>query len=359
MDERFGSWIRDALADVDEEILRRRWSAVEVLVKSLEHSDIMALVSFCAIGRVRQADTLSKVKREFWNHDNAFNMEANGLELRRLCAAIVMHSLSVSEHKMDFALATSCLYFAGLAPEFALPAMATEAEKALQALSKQIRPASPVAGTTRRAISPAKVLESFKESVAGNQWAQAVGKLEDVLGEYAKAVNMLATQVSRQKSALEIEKEEIDVLWWLVSDFSNDLEKSFKKFKKPVVAIVAGKELADHIQHRPGPLGAASILDRVISSGTGKLKEASLNECVLSVPSSWKRQLVEKTDAGALDYCPVLAALSLTVDVDDDESWTKAFAKRFPHSTDEKVPIQALGFQMYREWMLAVEMGTW
>ena len=31
MDERFGEWLRDAMADIDDELLKRRWAGVESL----------------------------------------------------------------------------------------------------------------------------------------------------------------------------------------------------------------------------------------------------------------------------------------------------------------------------------------
>ena len=38
MDERFGEWMRDALADIDDTVLTRRWGAVERLAGELKPS---------------------------------------------------------------------------------------------------------------------------------------------------------------------------------------------------------------------------------------------------------------------------------------------------------------------------------
>lgn len=360
MDERFGSWLRDAMADIDEDILKKRWSAIESLSSDLEHSEILDLILFCANGRMRDANTLAKVRRAFWTHDNAFNMENNGLELKRLCGAVVIHVLSgPSEHKMDFSMVIACLHFGGLHPDFGLPAMAVEAEEILQKLSSNIRSAAAVTGTAKRVINPAKVLEPFKQKVAANQWQQAIPDLEPVFAAYGRALNQLASDNGRIQAGLEIQKEETNILWWLTGAYSNDLEIPFKKFDRPVAAIVAGKELADHVIHRPGPLGAASILSRIILNGAGAAKTASLSDSVVAIPVAWKKQVANQVDDLALNYCPMLAAISHSVEVDNEKSWSTLFSKRFPHPIKKEVPVDLLALQMCREWMLALDIATW
>ncbi len=48
MDERFGEWMRDALADIDDTVLTRRWGAVERLAGELKEKEILDLLLYSA-----------------------------------------------------------------------------------------------------------------------------------------------------------------------------------------------------------------------------------------------------------------------------------------------------------------------
>ena len=112
MDERFGDWMRDALADIDDDILKRRWVGVEALGAKLEDEEVLDLLLYSTGCGTHDDATLQKVRSTFWEHDNAFRMEGNDLELRRLCGAILIHVLhGKSERRLDAALACICLHF--------------------------------------------------------------------------------------------------------------------------------------------------------------------------------------------------------------------------------------------------------
>ena len=69
MDERFGEWLRDALADMDDDLLKRRWSGVEALGENLQAPEIMDLILYCANCKPSNSETISKARLVFWEHD--------------------------------------------------------------------------------------------------------------------------------------------------------------------------------------------------------------------------------------------------------------------------------------------------
>ena len=77
------------MADIDDELLKRRWAAVESLADDLECAGVLDLLLCSTNCGVQNADAIEKVRRTFWEHDNAFRMTGNDLEIRRLCGAIV------------------------------------------------------------------------------------------------------------------------------------------------------------------------------------------------------------------------------------------------------------------------------
>lgn len=360
MDERFGTWLRPAMADIDEDRLTKRWAAVEKLSTELEHREIRDLIRFSAqVGTVDES-TISKVRQSFWEQDKTFEMTNNDVELRLLASSTVIRILrNESSDQLDHALAVACLDFCGAHSGFELPALVEEANRALNSMSQAMRPANTLAKPQKRAVSAAAAMKQFKERIDAGQTQVMFPDLEAVLTDYGKAFNQLSADNSKLHTAIELEKEEIDILWWLVAAHSNDLEKPLSEFPKAPAAVLAGKELADLVAHRPGPIGAANILGRMLANGSGKKQKISLQNLVSKLPLEWRKKIATSVTEYSNQICPLLSAIAASVELDDEDAWIKVFARKFPHSTSAPLSPEILAFQMYREWMMVLEIETW
>ena len=156
---------------------------------------------------------------------------------------------------------------------------------------------------------------------------------------------------------MSILNEEVDVLWWLLGGYSNDLKQPFESMNGAVAAIIGGKELADHVVHLPGPISVRNILHRVIQKSEGNGAALPLGSAVTKLPMSWRRELVAEGADRALRYCPLLAAISHCVRLEDNPSWVTPFANHFPHSPNLEILPEVLAYQMYRERMLLLNLG--
>ena len=184
MDDRFGEWLRDAMADIDDGVLKRRWGGVESLAGSLEDTQVLDLLLYSTGCGTHNVETLQKVRTAFWEHDNAFRMEGNDLELRRLCGTVVIHVLhGDSEHKVDLALACVCLHFDGSHHDFGWTVLLEEAEKILQGLSADVRAGDVMERVTRRTIVPTKVLSRIKELIDEGHDQIPISDLNNILSQ--------------------------------------------------------------------------------------------------------------------------------------------------------------------------------
>ena len=126
-----------------------------------------------------------------------------------------------------------------------------------------------------------------------------------------------------------------------------------------VATIVAGKELADHVVHRPGPLSVSNILRRMIHKCENHSVSISLDSLASKVPMGWRTELMGSGYEGALLYCPLHSAMVRSASVEDDPSWATLFSKHFRHSTTVEISPSVLGYQMYHERMLCLEFSKW
>ena len=233
-------------------------------------------------------------------------MTGNDLELRRLCGAIVIRVLnSDSDGKLAIALACACLNFGGSYSGFGLSAMSDEAECTLQGLSAAIR--SKHAMEKRfagRVMVPSKILARVKQLIEDGDDQVPIQELIDILTEFGRGINQVARDNRLLQDALATQREETDILWWLTGACSNDMNQPFAHMDAGVSAIIAGKELADHVVQRPGPLSVANILNRVIEKCETPKVARTLDPLVTEIPMDWKRKLSEGAYEGALLYCP-------------------------------------------------------
>ena len=358
MDERFGEWLRDALADVDDAVLKRRWDGVESLASELQVDEIMDLLVYSAICRIDNSETLQRARSAFWQHDNAFRMQGNDLELRRLCGAVVIHVLrGESAHAMAVALACVCLHFGGVHDDRGLVVMSREAEKILQGLSANARAGDCMKDIGQRAIVPSRVTAKFKELTEEGYDTVPIGSHQEMMTQFGKSMNQLAKDQFVLRNVIAGLKEETNILWWLTGNFSNDLKQPFREVGGATAAVVAGKELADHVFHRPGPLSGVNVLRRMIQQSKDHSVPRSLKSLVTELPLDWKRKLADEAHGRALRFCPLLAAIAHSANVEDDPSWITPFSKQFPYSTESEISPMVLGYQMYRERMMALDLS--
>ena len=358
MDERFGDWMRDALADIDEDVLKRRWVGVEALAGSLEGEEVLDLLLYSTGCGTHNDATLEKVRRSFWECDNAFRMQGNDLELRRLCGAVLIHVLQKeSEHQVNAALACICVQFGGSLDEYGWSVLLQEAETTLQDLSAKVRSNDMIERNVARTVLSSKASARVKQLKDERYEYMPIDDLSQILSQFTRAINQIGKDRVELHSALALQKEENDILWWLVGGYSNDLKQPFEGMKGAVAATVAGKELADHVIHLPGPLSVINILNRVLK-GTKENKVAiSLESLVPELPMQWRKELVAETTDRVLRYCPLMAAISHCVTMEDDASWTTPFSKQFPHDTTLDILPDVLAYQMYRERMLLLNLS--
>ena len=187
MDERFGDWLRDVMADLDDGRLKRRWSGVESLASSLKSSEFFHLLLYATNCQTNHEETLAKVRTAFWEHDNAFRMEGNDLELRRLCGTVVIHYMC-NEERMDLSLACECLHFAASGQDFGWTPMLEEAQRTLQYLSARVRSEDINKIESSGTMVPRRLLTGVKELLDQGHDHVPLSDLHDVLSQFVKGL---------------------------------------------------------------------------------------------------------------------------------------------------------------------------
>lgn len=316
MNNDFGDWYRSAGITPDSEKLPKRWEAIEAYVAGRD--EVVSLTRlFYQLGEPNQ-QFLTEFRTEFQKPDPAFPMKGNDRELIVLAGAELIDVMQRSPHDVAD-LATLCVVCAAAQNLRKSPAVPEIPEIAARHLSK-------------RSMSRAK--SSPNEN-----------------GFTDKSLASLATEVQNLRSKLAVIDEESNILWWLISEYSRDLDKRWRKFPVQEVSIVVGKELADLTRVIPGPVAAAAFLDRVVQSGrTKSVSSVSVINALCKTPLEWRQGYVKEAYPNELEpVLPLSHGLKLSLSAPDEDAFPPLFEKATGISANAKLAPYILAYQMFLE----------
>jgi hypothetical protein len=156
------------------------------------------------------------------------------------------------------------------------------------------------------------------------------------------------------KTTLETLSEEINVLWWILTEYSHDLKLPFKKIGFPLMAIVSAKEIADLTSHLPGMGNVETLLSKTFNmTTTGKINKIALADFVkpLIENGSYTKSIADEFQQELNSVCPILYAISCVSEF-GEQGWESVYKKNQDFSFTDKNEPEVLADQLYKELML-------
>lgn len=160
---------------------------------------------------------------------------------------------------------------------------------------------------------------------------------------------------------LTIVREEVDMLWWLISEYSRDRNEPWKNLAL-ATPIIAGKELADLTRVVPGPVAAAAFLDRIVRLSDSAESSGAINVkgAIEKTPREWREQYRFKAATGVEELAPVSKAIRLSLTVSEGDNWSPVFERGTGLEANSEILPRALAYQVFLERLLArlsIEVG--
>jgi hypothetical protein len=192
--------------------------------------------------------------------------------------------------------------------------------------------------------------EPFEKAKLQAQDAAQVPTAFATLAEATKvAIEAFADAAqSRLASAAEylrIQDEELEILWWLTSGRSWDLNQPFQQVSVHARALVAAKELADRCGRVPGPPALLALLSRMgVDASAGTIVDA-VNACSLD----WLKTVsVEGYEPSPLTQ-PIHLAVERRLETGDEESWIAGWAATTALNRATTLPALEIAKLFFRE----------
>jgi hypothetical protein len=190
---------------------------------------------------------------------------------------------------------------------------------------------------------------------ASAEEGSAESKLLEALSGAGKPYSDLAPHFQKVQLEFPIVAEETNMLWWLFSETSRDLEQRLGELPLGAACLVAGKELADLTRTIPGPLAARAFLDRAIRSGRKRVPASiSIADVVNETPKTWRADYYAKSLPSALGVLlPINQAVRLSLQSPDDHTWRPMFETATGLPAAAKNAPSAFAYQVFLEHLAA------
>jgi hypothetical protein len=204
-------------------------------------------------------------------------------------------------------------------------------------------------------ISNDGIPELVKVLEQGSWESKSITQFSKVLSNIASNLNNLQYNQENLFLALEICKEDSNILSWLVGEWSNDLNIPLTdKIEQSQIAFILGKELADLVTQVPGPYAAKALLKKMLGLCKRKQKDFSLVEMVDLLDKEKKEQILNKyslLNSGI--NTPILLSITKALEANEPIVWKHAFKTIMNIDADEvkKEPL-TWAYQLYLECLL-------
>lgn len=348
----FGDWYRLVSLAPEDHQLKLRWSAIEKW--SSEESDQTSVLELVRV--FLQIPTTGPGVREkfattFQGFDSAFSRR-NELELRVLAGATLAHLASKAAVESGPERGGIVAGQAVVAATQFRPLDARLAEVAL-ASAQAVEQIELRWRTRRSAVSqkgPLAPTPKQLSALQGADAAQLATQVAALAAQWNSAIGVLESSLSSLRANLEFADEEVNVLWWVVGEFSRLAQEPWAKLDPGAIAVLAPKELCDLTVPRVGLPQARSLLSRVLGARTGTSQsfEATINAMPLKLVDACVSHL---NNSVALDLTPICAALLQRVKA-GDQGWQEYFSRSTGIDVRAQYPAELIALYAYRENVL-------
>lgn len=194
---------------------------------------------------------------------------------------------------------------------------------------------------------------------ANNNWSQGWTTVKPILQDGFKFTSSVNTTMVAKYNALanytkELEKQ-MQAQWFAISAWCQDGGKPLSEFSIAEASLRAGIELGKIFAGGYGAISTPALLKLAIDNGrklsTVKNFAFSLG-CVASTLENRKQWVKHEADENTLLLTPLLFAVVLACDNDDDDNWTRLFSKKLGFDPNFEISPYQFSLQIYKELLV-------
>lgn len=340
----------------DQERRAARWAGVNAVAEDGSSANIEALLRLALKTRQPAASAqVTKIREAFKAADAGFDMQGNDREMQVLAGAALSQMMSLGGMAgAEAALGVSTATLAGARkPDLPLD-LAAIAEGTIDRIAEtnRTRPKLKSYSTTDAPkVDFAKAAAKVREVQNWDGVAEAFGLAADATrNSLAVLAHRQAKTVNALDEFIRIQDEELQMLWWLIGQRSEDLDCAFDAVPAEAQALVFAKELAEHTEISPGPSSIKGLLSR---AGLKERRKIALSSAISAADVAWLQNLVADTEPSPVST-PIHYGIKRQLETGPGDTWVAGWAAAVGVSGTFALPPLVLAQLFYRERLLQI-----
>jgi hypothetical protein len=303
-------------AEPKHEQLEKRWQGIEEYCAQDEF-DISNLVKM-AFSLKPSEEFRQHFVSVFQNIDMSFQLSFTKEQELLSCICLIKLMKDSSLH-IHIALAVMCISKYNI--EVLVPELITEAYQVFGTNSAIIREKS-ISYKSYLTTKSTNFAKSIKELTTLD--SENIKGISDTVSEIVKNFTIIVHNQNQTLEAIDILREDSDILSWLTGSWSNELGKAItKKTMQSEVALLLAKELSDLVRVVPGPYAFEAFLKKMLDNCKQDVKTYSLVTMVDLINNKFKSSILESypTEEAPQENTPILFSIKCALDANVPDVW--------------------------------------
>lgn len=198
-------------------------------------------------------------------------------------------------------------------------------------------------------------LQTTKKQEAAVADKERIAQITNDLAKIEKQLRALTQKGQEVDLALSVQREESDILWWMLAEWSETCGRSYRDMNREEAALFSAYELSRNVSFSLGPYASKQILMKMISLGKTNGQEttsaaALINRLDNELPLSF-------TECQITEIQPILSALdakSKAIQKGKSSEWLSYYELNCEKDLDS---LSLTAFDFGRQLYLEIELG--
>lgn len=339
-------WMRNAGIAVSNDIVEKREAGIKLFLDSrINEDDILEIVKLYYTGRCN-VEFFETVVESFYECDKAF-CDDQTEEIRVLVGAILCEMIEKEEYEdIIIMIEMYAQIYQFLGNDASVNAVSARLNEDLH--NRMLKMRENMSFESKKVTGLGKdikfVVNQDEEVIYDEVVVKNLSSVVKKVNEISSHVSNLSKMIYEQQAIIH---EDSQILWWMLTGYSDDADVKYAEMDPLKGAILAGKDLASRINVFPGPSSAKAVLDKVLGV-VGQQKTNSFEAYIDSVDDD----IIEKLlcDDDNKYQTPILFALKKKLE-NGKGNWMAVFAKEYNLKRDN-ISIIDIAYEMYIECLV-------
>lgn len=349
MEKNIGTWYGQANISCTSDILDKRKKSINTCIEEGVNWDfIKSIIKLFMKGKDNKQDKFKESFADiFIKDDSAFSYEKD--KEIQLLAGIMLNEILKNNNEYNTIIELSCICLKNYY-EPPIEGIFNNIEKGFYESLKQLRE------NEDNEYTKSKFRKSLQAMLKENP-SLATGNLNEEVSEQLESLKKniinIFSNFEKMQKINNLKSEDSEVLWWMIGEWSYDLNKSFKEIDDKFIPILIGKEMADKVNVLPGPFAAKAVVNKILSNY--KDKQLYIYNYAEKIEKVWLEKFVEKYyTEGMAEFMPILKYFKKIIEIDEEDKSDNQIEKICPVII-KKVEIsnKDIAYSVYLECLLS------